>query len=438
MNPLENQTDTRAITRAAQALRDAERPLRILSLLAWPMSVRDEFLARPARNRRLPRVEYPRVETRAVRDGLARARPLIVDAGPARDWLERIAGKLELAVGMIENLGRPAFHEYSRQLYGAPDLVLPDAERTPLQLARRLRRTIDRLNHMDLGAPDDPRATADEVVSRMQAAVRLFFGDRAPAIEVEQTLSANATAGPDRIRIRSSARFTDRDVNQLIHHEAGIHVSTGLNGRAQDALPILASSHPGTTRTQEGLAVFAEFVTGSMDVDRLSRLADRVLAIDMATRGASFIEVFRYFRKRGSNEPEAFEQSRRVFRGSPLEGGAPFTKDVVYLDGLLRVHDFLRVAIAAGRADCLQLLFCGKLDLEDIPVLCALAELGMLRPPRFLPPWAADRRFLVSYLAYSGFLGRIRLGQLHTRYADFVRQAPVVRFDSSQSASAAS
>jgi hypothetical protein len=96
-----------------------------------------------------------------------------------------------------------------------------------------------------------------------------------------------------------------------------------------------------------------------------------------------------------------------------LSGGAPFTKDIVYLDGLLRVHDFLRSVVAAGRADVLMLLFCGKLDLDDIPVLCELAELGLLKPPKFLPPWAADRRFLVSYLAYSGFLGRVRMGQVH-------------------------
>ena len=75
-----------------------------------------------------------------------------------------------------------------------------------------------------------------------------------------------------------------------------------------------------------------------------------------------------------------------------------------------------------------ELLFCGKLALSDIPVLCELAEMGLLRAPKFLPRWAADRRFLVSYLAYSGFLGRVRIGRVHERYAEVLATAPVARF----------
>jgi uncharacterized protein (TIGR02421 family) len=420
------QTQARQISAAAGALRQAEQPLRILGLLAWPLEVRERFFADGGRE--LPRIEYPQVDTRAVDEGLATARPLIEKSGPAREWLERTANRLAAASGMLNHLGQPAFYEYSHELYGAPTEALPDSSDSPLQLARRLRQIIDQLNHLDLGAPANSTATADEVARRMKAAVLKFFGDDAPLVEIVDSLSANATAGAERIRIRAGAHFTDRDVDQLIHHEAGIHVTTALNGRAQTELPILASSHPGTTRTQEGLAVFSEFITGCMDVDRLSRLADRVLAIQMAVDGADFLEVFRHFLDKGASEPAAYEQTRRVFRGGVLTGGAPFTKDVVYLDGLLRVHDFLRSLIAAGRADVLQLLFCGKLALADVPVLCELAEMGLLKAPKFLPPWASDRRFLVSYLAYSGFLGKVRMGKVHERYASVLQSAPMVQF----------
>jgi len=424
------------ISRATLALREAEQPLRILGLLAWPLDVRNRFLA--SGGREMPRVEYPEVDTRSVESALQAARPLIAEAGPAREWLERIAERISMASHMINNLGTPDFFADSSRLYGAPDQALTDSGQSPLDLARRLRGIIDRLSHLDLGAPVGANASAEDVSRRMTAAVHKFFGDEAPEIEIVDNLSANATAGPDRIRIRSTAKFTDRDVEQLVHHEAGIHVTTGLNGRHQTDLPILAASHPGTTRTQEGLAVFAEFITGCMDLDRLSRLADRVLGIQMAAEGADFIEVYRHFLDESPDEagmpgPTAaqkasFEQTRRIFRGGVLTGGAPFTKDVVYLDGLLRVHDFLRSVVAAGRADVLMLLFCGKLDLDDVPVLCQLAELGLVRPPKFLPAWAADRRFLVSYLAYSGFLGRVRMGKVHTRYAEVLEQAPEVRF----------
>ncbi|MCC5864052.1 MAG: DUF1704 domain-containing protein [Wenzhouxiangella sp.] len=433
-------TDSHAsITAAARALRAAEQPLRILGLLAWPLSVRDRFLAQG--DRELPQVSYPSADTSGVDLALAQARPLIARAGPAQPWFERIAERIDLASRMVRQIGEPGFHHCSRQLYGAPSERLADSDRTPLELARRLRRIIDQLSHVDLGAPDLPQVGAEEVAARMRQAAARFFGDQAPSVELVDNLSANATAGPERIRIRSTARFTDRDIEQLVHHEAGIHVTTSLNGRAQQALPILAASHPGTTRTQEGLAVFAEFITGCMDLDRLSRLADRVLGIQMASDGADFLQVYHHFLDRirerdGDADKEtalvqrkaAFEQTRRVFRGGPIKGGAPFTKDLVYLDGLLRVHDFLRSVVAAGRADILMLLFCGKLDLEDVPVLAELADMGLLDAPRFLPGWASDRRFLVSYLAYSGFLGRVRMAKVEAHYDEVLRHVPTLRF----------
>jgi len=109
-----------------------------------------------------------------------------------------------------------------------------------------------------------------------------------------------------------------------------------------------------------------------------------------------------------------------------LTGGAPFTKDIVYLDGLIRVHNFLRALVANGRADCMLLLFCGKLDLEDIPVLCELSQMGLCKEPRYLPAWASDMRFLLSYLAYSGFLNTIGLRQISSHYENLLRGAPLV------------
>jgi hypothetical protein len=132
--------------------------------------------------------------------------------------------------------------------------------------------------------------------------------------------------------------------------------------------------------------------------------------------------VYRFFLERGLSEDQAYESARRVFRGGVLTGGAPFVKDAVYLDGLLRVTNFLRSVVAQGRADCLLLLFCGKLDLEDVPALSQLAAAGLCRPPRFLPPWAADRRFLVAYLTYSRFLNRVRLDDLVARYRDMLAE----------------
>ena len=215
-------------------------------------------------------------------------------------------------------------------------------------------------------------------------AVSRHFGDAAPAIELVDSLSANALASAS--RNSHSTRWpasTDRDAAQLLNHEAYIHVATSLNGKDQKDLPILAAGHPGTTRTQEGLAVFAEIISGTIELNRLQRLADRVFAIQMAVEGADFLQVYRYFLERTDNPDQSFESTRRVFRGGVITGGAPFTKDVVYLYGLLQIGAVIRAIFSVGRADCLLLLFCGKLDFADLPALAELASVGLCQLPRF-------------------------------------------------------
>jgi uncharacterized protein (TIGR02421 family) len=265
------------------------------------------------------------------------------------------------------------------------------------------------------------------VAEDLARAVETHFSEQAPAVELVDRLSANALATSKAIRIRRGARFTDRDVTQLLHHEPYIHVATSLNGKAQTDLPILAAGHPGTTRTQEGLAVFAEIISGAIELDQLRRLADRVLAIQMAIEGADFLDIYRHFLERTSDPDQAFENARRVFRGGVLTGGAPFTKDLVYLLGLLQVTNLIRATFAAGRADCLALLFCGKLDLLDIPALCELYALGLCRPPRFLPPWISDPRYLLAILTYSLFINRLNVEPLVEVARQLLASAPIVR-----------
>jgi uncharacterized protein (TIGR02421 family) len=413
--------DKERICRASDLLFQASGAVRILSHISWPASARDRFLVRKARE--LPEVSYaafdPARPLALVLEARRHLRSSVVD-----DWLRRQASAIENSARLLSACGKPDFYRISCELYGTPKAILPDQANTPLAMATQFGATIDSLAGMDLGAPPAACYLAQGVADEIASAVRKMFGAAAPDVQVVDELSANALAGPKRIRLRRSACFTDKDIRQLIQHEAYIHVATSLNGLAQSHLKILGAGHSGTTRTQEGLAVFAEFITGSMDLDRMQRLADRVIAIQMAVEGADFLDVYRYFLERTGGEEQAFENTRRVFRGGVLEGGAPFTKDVVYLDGLLRVHNFLRVIVSTGRADCLRLLFAGKLDLEDIPALVELKRLGLCSEPKYLPPWADDLRFLLCYLSYSSFLNGIDLGQVKLHYESLLGGIP--------------
>lgn len=406
--------DNKYVREVSNLLYDASRSIRILRNIAWPNSAREEFFRKNAQ--RLPEVQYPDYDPSDALQKVKKVRAFLNGNSPVEQWAFRIAAVLERSALLLSSMGTADFLEHSAQLYGLPGDTLADGKSTSLEMARHFDQLYDHMSNLHLNDAPEACNLATQVAEQMREAVAKMFGGDAPEVVIDDEVSSNAIAGRRRIRIRRTACFTDNDIEQLIHHEAYIHVATSLNGYAQPNLKILRAGHPGTTKTQEGLAVFAEFITGSLDLDRLRRLTDRIIAIQMAVDGADFIEVYRYFLPKLDSEEQAYENARRVFRGGLVTGKAPFTKDMVYLDGLLRVHNFLRVIVSAGRTDCLHLLFCGKLDIADLKVLHQFSEMGLLKAPKYLPPWVQDERFLLTYLAYSSFLNSINLTRIKEHY----------------------
>jgi len=419
------------IRKVAHLLYEGAKRVRILRSIDWPSSVKEGFFAKGALE--LPEIRYPGFDATPTIEIIREARRMIVPIAPIDLWLERQANSIETGARMLAGIGTPVFFEHSRQVYGEPTAPLRYLPATSLELAQSIHEVIDQLARIDLGAAPAAHFSAEDVAREIEVAVRRHFAEDAPEVTLVDTLSANALATADRIRIRRDARFTDRDAAQLLNHEAYIHVATSLNGRAQTDLPILGAGHPCTTRTQEGLAVFAEIISGTMELDRLRRLADRVFAIQMAVEGADFLQVYRYFLERTGNPDQSFENARRVFRGGVITGGAPFTKDVVYLFGLLQVSTVIRAVFSAGRSDCLRLLFCGKLEVQDIPALCELAAMGLCRPARYLPPWASDLRSLLALLTYSTFINKIDPAPLMAVVQQLLEHAPLVEFPAQES-----
>ena len=407
------------LKKAAALLLAAEDRLPVLRTLSWDRSVGDTFLAdlaiaaRPA----LPAPLYDRIDPAPSHAFAAEARKLIDGTGPVHDWLRRFADMTDQTAGLLSAVGTKAFHRHSLALYGGPASPVADGRRTALDLARRLDAL---LADFEGGAKLEPPEvlSAADIKARLDAILPAHLGAAAPRVGISANVSGKAAAARSYIKLRADALFSDLDVTQLLHHEAFVHIATGKNGEAQENFPLLAESHPGNARTQEGLAVFAEFISGGLDPRRFRRLADRVIAIDMAANGADFVQVFEFFRERSVHDApfEAFESARRVFRGGVVSGGAPFTKDSVYLGGLLEVHNFLRAAVRTGDSAFIRLLFVGKIDLAELPAMKLLQEEGLIAPARYLPPWATDLRYLLSYLAYSTFLNEISLKDVLARY----------------------
>ena len=419
-----NESAANRYRQAAQILHDVAKPMRVLSALAWPGEMRDEFLAGGAQ--RLPEPTYEPVVPGPVLEAVTAARALLEPGNVVDDWLGREADAIEHTVLMLAARETPAFFEHSRALYGIPDQPLRFDPATPLELARRVHDALIELHEVDLVPPVIRTRTGEQVAAYIDAEVGEHFGESAPEVLLVDELSANATATTTKIRIRRDAKFTTKDAAQLLNHEAFIHVGTGLNGRAQTDIPILAIGHPGTTRTQEGLAVYSEYVSGTLGLDRLRRLADRILAVQLVVDGADFIELYRWFLDRTPTPEQAFESTRRIFRGAPMTGGAPFTKDCSYLSGYLSVATFIRAAFTAGRADTLALLFSGKLDLFSIPALGELRSQGLVIPAKFLPPWAADPGWVLAHLTLNTFMTGIDLDAVSAAMADLLEHCPQV------------
>ncbi|WP_372013843.1 tyrosine/phenylalanine carboxypeptidase domain-containing protein [Pseudoxanthomonas sp. 10H] len=402
--------------------------IRILSGLAWPVEMEARFLERW----RAGQPEMPRPPTQAedhattieALDDIMRR----IDRGhPIGDWLYKTAWSYRVAALMLSSIGTPRFTECSALLYGHPTTHYRSQDTTIAQSAAHMLAITDQLIDARY-VPEVPYdIPAPLFADRLRARIEPFFGDDPVKVTLDPQLASKAAAGSKAIRIRADALFSELDLDQLVEHEAFIHSLTMLNGKRQPWLRCLGTGSPRTTRTQEGLATFAEIITGAMDINRLRRLALRVLRLQEALEGADFIEVFRAFLAAGQSEVDAYRSAARIFRGGDVHGRVCFTKDGAYVEGLLLVTAFIKRALHENRGDTLRLLFCGRVALGDLVTLAAYRDSGLIAAPHYVPPWARHLERVLATLAFSTAAQSLRLDsfelQRFTEYEDEVLEA---------------
>ena len=388
----------------------AVRGIRILETLSWPASAQETFLAAWKIGRiHLPTIEYPKNDFTAMRAELDAVRASADPDHPLGHYLIQTAESWRIATRLLDAAGSHNVTAYSTRLYGRPGNMLPGDGPTNLEAAQHF---IALANDMDQELREmepDAVMAAETVRDELQIDIDKLFTAHAVSVELDPALIAKAAASPSRIRIRTNTGFSEYDRHQLLVHEAFVHTLTGINGREQPLLKSMARSAPRTTATQEGLATFAELISGSMDIERMKRISLRIVAIDMAINGADFVQVFRFFLDAGQSPEDSFASTQRVFRGAPLGGGAAFTKDTVYLHGLLSVHTFFRWCLRHRKLAVARQLFAGKLALEDVFALQPMFDTGTIISPVYLPPWMQRANGLAGMLAFSLFANKIRL-----------------------------
>ena len=165
--------------------------------------------------------------------------------------------------------------------------------------------------------------------------------------------------------LKKNHKFSKNQLQVLANHEIGVHMVTTFNAVNQP-LQIFSNGLPNNVETQEGLAVYSEYMSGCLTLNRLKELAYRVIAVDSLIKGYSFSNTFDLlFNQYKLQKDKAFAITLRVHRG----GG--FTKDHLYLSGLQKVYQY------AKQGKDLNVLLTGKSSLEYVDTIYKLQEKGL-------------------------------------------------------------
>jgi uncharacterized protein (TIGR02421 family) len=403
-----------------EAIAKACGSVRVLKHLTWPESLMDTFLTTwRSGNPKLPEFVSVGIDHSNKVEELEALMARCDRGHPIGNQLWKTAWSYATAARMLGAMGTPEFTEHSVSLYGRPDFVYERQGLSALEAANSIMEVTTHLMAGNVVAKTDSNIPSGVFADRLRTALDEFFVDDNVDVVVDADMSAKAAAGSKRVKVREDALFSDLDFNQLLCHEALVHTLTSINGKRQP-LRSLGLGSPRTTKTQEGLAVFSELVTFSIDLNRLRRVALRSQAVGIALNGGDFIDVFSHFVGEGQSEEESYHSTQRIFRGGDVRGSVAFTKDATYLEGLVIVQTFLRKAIADGRENLIPILFAGRLTLGDVVELEEFFDAGYLVPPRYLPPWAVGFQRLAANLAYSLFSARIQLDRVELdRFKEF-------------------
>jgi uncharacterized protein (TIGR02421 family) len=179
-------------------------------------------------------------------------------------------------------------------------------------------------------------------------------------VKASTSLLSDSSSGRKSIKLNPSKNYSQKQLEVFLVHEGWVHLGTSLNGAAQSDHLWLGTWAPRTTFLQEGLALLTEIITGCLTPERWNRVVLRHLATSMAEKGSPITDVYAYLRHHEMEDIDAFKLALRVYRGVPLEGGMAFTKELLYLHGMIELLYHLHFF----KAD-LRSLWAGKMSFEE-------------------------------------------------------------------------
>jgi uncharacterized protein (TIGR02421 family) len=278
--------------------------------------------------------------------------------------------ELERKLSMLRDRYSRNFFYGSMQLYGDIDDNLNG-------LAERILQQISPKSHEISGSR---KINASAFAALAMEEIN-YYKEFAPGIDSKVIIRDDITGlmvSKGNLNIGKRIKIPESRAEALIQHEVGTHVLTYINGKDQP-FQQLYGGLSGCDELQEGLAVLSEYLVGGLSPPRIRLLAGRVKAAQMLIDGATFIETFKGLNDRlGFSERTAYVITSRIYRS----GG--FTKDAVYLRGLVSLVSHLR------KGGKLLPLLIGKISIEDVPIINELQLRKVLKPSLLKPRYMDD------------------------------------------------
>ncbi|MFT5847003.1 MAG: hypothetical protein ACJARX_001131 [Psychroserpens sp.] len=215
-----------------------------------------------------------------------------------------------------------------------------------------------------------PKYSASEAVDYFKEYSKRYDFDYNIKLSTNLSAAAMVLNNIQTLVLHKNHKFSKNQLKVLTNHEIGVHMVTTFNGLAQP-LKIFSNGFPNNVETQEGLAVYAEYMSGCLTMERLKELAFRVIAVDTLNKGYSFSDTFDLlYSQYKLDRDKAFAITLRVHRG----GG--FTKDHQYLCGINKVYNY------AQKGGDLDVLLTGKVTLDYKDTIEKLQHLGLAIPSK--------------------------------------------------------
>ncbi len=214
---------------------------------------------------------------------------------------------------------------------------------------------------------DDAKKQIDSFLKKKKLKYKVFFRNPAGS---KYAVNINAKL----ININNNISFSKGELKRLIAHEIEGHVYRYENGFEQPYKIFSKGLSKEMLETEEGVAVTVEMRQGINVDSQLFQYAGRVLAVHLASKNdffKTFSELRTYF-----DEEDSFLLTLRAKRGTfHQDRGGAFTKDILYLKGMLVVEDFLK----DGK---LEDLYYGRYAVSDVPLV---KDVDGLKKPKYLP-----------------------------------------------------